>query len=118
MHNSKRATHSLLTFSAFHTADFESIAHIAENVEMREERIALEDHAKATLLSRNMLDRFAVDNDLARSQLQQPGQAVEGGTLATPTRTQQRHETATSDLQVEVIQGNSCTEAAGHASHL
>src|SRR5262249_56844336 len=104
MHHLQRAPDASLALVFAHTAQLQPVADVARGGQMWKERVVLKDHAKAAPLRWQVADRGAVEQYLARAQLQQPRQAVERGGLAAATGTQQRHEAPPGDLQGEVFE--------------
>nr|WP_206080160.1 hypothetical protein [Propioniciclava coleopterorum] len=87
---------------------------VALDGEVREQRVALEHHPEAALLTREGVDAPPVEQDLAVGERQQPRQAVERGGLAAPGRPEQGDELARPNGQVQAAQRRQAGEAASH----
>src|SRR5262249_51852790 len=61
---------------------------------MRIEPIALEHHGNSTSAWRHLVDGFAIDEDVTRSLLLEPGDDAKQGRLAAPGRAEQHQEFA------------------------
>ena len=70
---------------------------------MREERVVLEDGTDRTLVGLEMVDRAAVQPDLALRGLLEAGDQPQGGRLAATRRPQQGVEGALGNLQEDSI---------------
>ena len=68
------------------------------------ERVGLEHHGDVALRRMQVVDRAAVDADLARGDRLQPGDGVEQRGLAAARRADQHEEAALLDLEVDALQ--------------
>jgi hypothetical protein len=70
---------------------------------VREQRVVLEHHPDAALVRRDVVDRLAVQRDLAVGGGLEPGQHHQAGRLARPRGAQHRQELALADVKVQVL---------------
>ena len=84
--------------------------HVAAHGQMWIERIGLEHHGDAALGGRYMIDRRSTDLDPARRGLLESGNHAEQRGLATTRRTDEHHEFAVFDGEVDVFQDVDITE--------
>ena len=81
-------------------ADFEAVADIPGDVEMREEGIVLEHHANVAAPCRQRRDIARADEDSAALRLEIAGDEVEQRRFARPRRAEQGQELAGMDIEI------------------
>ena len=84
-------------------AHFERERDVLEDGEMREDRVALEDHPEVALLRREAGDGGAVDEDLAARGMEEAGHHHQRGRLPRAARSQEREERAGGDGHRHVL---------------
>jgi hypothetical protein len=72
---------------------------------MREERVVLEHHRDVALPGRKMGDVPDADEDRTRVDVLQAGEHAQARRLPAPGRTEQHHELAVLDVEVERVDG-------------
>ena len=77
------------------------------------ERVALEDHRDVAIFRRDVVDDAIADPERAVADLLETGDHPEAGRLAAPGRSDQDHELAVPDLEVEVVDGDNVTVFLG-----
>ena len=83
---------------------------LSRTLEMRVERVALEDHGDVTPLRRQVVDDALADPDDAVADVLEPGDHAERRRLAAPGRADEHHELAVGDVEIEPVDG-SCAVA-------
>ena len=73
---------------------------------MGEERIVLEHHADVAPLGRQLGDAMLAEVDLARIGELEASDGPEGRGLPAPGGTEQRHQLAVADIEVQVVDGD------------
>ena len=84
-------------------AALEAERDVALDVEVLEQRVALEHRVDVALERRHLLDRLAVEEDLALGRLLEARDHPQRRRLAAPRRPEQREELAALDREVEVV---------------
>ena len=77
---------------------------VLANTEVRIERVVLEDHRDVAVLGRQVVDAHAVDLDVPRAGLLEPGDAAERGGLAASRRAEEHEELAGRDVERERVE--------------
>src|SRR5204862_322491 len=86
-------------------AHLQAEADVLAHAHMREERIALEDHAEAALFRAQRIDALLVEPDAAPRRGQEAGEQVQRRGLAAAGRAEQCDELALPDRQRDVLDG-------------
>ena len=89
----------LLALRLRHAADLHAEGDVPGHRHVRIERVGLEHHGDVALGRMQVVDRAAVDADLARGDRLQPGDGVEQRGLAAAGRADQHQEAALLDLE-------------------
>ena len=103
---------------AAHPAHLEAEADILADIHVREERIALEDHAEVTLVHGHPGDGLTINEDLPARRRDEPRDAAQKRRLSAAGRPQERDELACCDRQVDALQGVHRPEASAQAPDL
>ena len=90
-------------------------AHVLADVQVREERVALEDGVRRPLVRRQLGHVVIVDQDLPGIRLLEPGHHAQRRRLAAAGRAEQREELAAGQFQVQVVDRDQLAEALRHA---
>ena len=122
----QHAAHALAALRARHPPHVEAERHVVEDRQMREERVALEDHPEAAALGWQGVEALVVEPDLAGARRQQPGEQVEGGGLAAARGAEEGDELAAAHLEREVVEdvlraevlAQAETQAADHPARI
>ena len=77
--------------------------HVLVDAQVRVEGVVLKDHGDVAIARLEVVDDLAVDHDVARIELLKAGQHAQGGRLAAARGSDQHHELAVGDAQVEVV---------------
>jgi hypothetical protein len=96
-------------------APAQAVSDVALDVEVRKQRVALEDGVERSLVSGCLGDVDAVDEDLPGGGLFEAGQHAQGRRLAAPGRTEQRVELAGCDVDVDAVHGDDLVEGLAQA---
>ena len=88
----------------------QAVGDVLLDVEVREERVALEDRVDRALVRRRLRDVDPVDEDLAVGRLLEPGQHAQRRGLAAARGPEQREELARLDLEVDAVDGGDAVE--------
>src|SRR5438132_894312 len=96
----QRALHRGVDLRSFETTHLQAKGDVARDVEMREQRIALEHHADIAPVWRNVSNGTAGELDLPVVGLGEAGNDAEQGGLAAAGWTQQRDQFAAPDGQI------------------
>ncbi len=83
---------------------------------VREQGVVLEDGVDVALVGRQVVDRPALDAQLARGHRDEPADEVEGRRLAAAGRSEQAEELARLDDHRHVVEGDRVTVAFGHVA--
>ena len=83
-------------------AHFEGEGQVVAHAHVRVEGVALEDHGDVPVAGVQAADLLLVDEDLALGDVLQPGEHVERRALATPRRSDERHELPIGNVEIEV----------------
>jgi hypothetical protein len=70
---------------------------------VREQRVVLEHHPDAALVRRDVVDRLAVERDLAMGRGLETGQHHQAGRLARPRGSEHGQKLSLADLKVQVL---------------
>ena len=84
------------------------------DVEVREQRVVLEDGVDVALVGRQPGHVLALELDEPRGRRLEPADHPEGGGLSAPGRAEQAEELAGLDLQVDVVHGHGLAVALDH----
>ena len=84
----------------------EAVGHVLADAHVRVERVALEDHRDVASSRRQVGDVDAVDPDLARGRLLEPGDGTQERRLAAPGRPDEDDELAVGDREADVVDGD------------
>ena len=98
---------------------------VLEDVEVREDGVALEHHGDAAAARRQIGRVAATDQHAPAVDLLEPGEAAQQRRLAAPRRPEQDDKVAVGDLEVDVVDGDHLPEGladgleanVGHLSH-
>ena len=104
-HELEVARHELGDLRLGHPAQAQPERHVVEHVEMREQRHALEHEVHGALVGRQPRDVPAVDEDAAVVREVEAGDHAQERRLAAPARSEQAHELALGDVEVERLHG-------------
>ena len=88
-----------------HVADEQPEADVLGHVEVREERVALEDHRHVPAAGAQLGDVASADQDPAGRRLLEPGDEAQQRRLPAARRPQDDEELAVAHLQVEALEG-------------
>ncbi len=88
---------------------------VALDVEVAEERVALEDHVDVALVGRHLLDGLALEQDASLGRDLEAGEHPQRRRLAAARRAEQREELAGGDRQVDRVDGGEVAEALADA---
>src|SRR3954451_5701688 len=91
------------------------VGHVVFDVEVWEERVALEDRVDRPLVRGRLCDIDTVDEDLSGGGLLEAGQHAQRGRLAASRGTEQREELARLDLDVDPVDGGDAVELLAQA---
>ena len=80
---------------------------------MGKQRVALEHHADVALFGRQRGDVLAVEQDGAGVRFDEAGDGAKGGGFAAAAGSEQRHQLAIGNLQVEIVDGRRTVVAFG-----
>jgi hypothetical protein len=94
--------HARVDLGATHAGDLEREGDVAVDVEVRIEGVALEDHRRAALLGRTIVDDRAVEEDLARGGALEARDEVQDRGFAAAARADEGDEGAGRDLEIDV----------------
>ena len=86
-------------------AQLEAVGDVVEDVVVRQQGVALEDHRGVALVGRELVDGLAAEVDLALVGALEAGDHAQDRGLAAAGGAQQRHELARGDLDVGVVDG-------------
>ena len=86
---------------------------VLPDVQVREQRVALEDRVDRPLVRLRPGDVLVADRDLAGRRLLEPGDHPQGGRLAAPGRAEQGEERARGDREIEVVDRHEGAEPLG-----
>ena len=103
--DARRVEHPLVDLGLGHLVQLEAERDVVVDGEVRVERVALEDHGDVPLARGEVVDHALGDPDLALADLLEAGEHAQRGRLAAPRRSDEDHELAVLDLQVEVLDG-------------
>src|SRR5690606_6510067 len=99
LHNVKSALHPLRDRARRHASHPQSEADVVEDVQVWEERVALEHHADVSLVRRRILHGFSVYENVAGRRLDETSQHLQRRGLATAGRSEEGHEFAVLDAE-------------------
>ena len=88
----------------------QAVGDVLVDVEMREERVALEDRVDRALVGRALRDVDPVEEDLAVGRLLEPAQHAQRGGLSAARRAEEREELTGLDLEVDAVDGGDAVE--------
>jgi hypothetical protein len=94
---------SALDLGPWHLADIEREGEVFGDRHVREQRVVLEHHADAPLVRRDVVDRLAVEVNLAVCRRLEAGQHHQGRGLARARGAEHGEEFARRDVEVEVL---------------
>ena len=103
LHHVERAGDPALALGLAHPAHLEREGEVLAHRHVREQGVALEHHADAALVWRDVVDVLAVQTDLAVGRGLEAGEHHQAGRLARPGRPEHRQELALADVQIEVL---------------
>ena len=86
-------------------AQHQAERHVLVDGHVRIERVVLENHGDVAIFRRNIVDRAAVDGDVAAGDFLQPGDHPQRGGLPAAGRSDEDDEFLIVDLEVGVIDG-------------
>src|SRR5207244_5267684 len=101
LHEIQRLAHALLAFLFFDISHLQTEGHVLASGHMREERVVLEHHADIPLERRQARHGLALEVDLTRRRREKTRDQAERGRLAAAGGTEQRHELAFADLEID-----------------
>ena len=96
--------HPLRELRLRHLGDAQAEGHVLEDIHVGEERVFLKYGVDLPFVGRNIVDAFAVKEDLAGGGLLKPADDTQCGGLTAATWTQQRQKFLVVDIEVDVIQ--------------
>ena len=96
--------HAAVDLVGGHLLQFQAEGDVVIDVQVREERIALEHRVEGTLVRRDAGDVPAVQQDLPFVRRQEARDQAERGGLAAARGAQQGHELAFADVEVDVVE--------------
>ncbi len=96
------------------TLDHQPVGDVVEDIEMRKERIVLEDRVDVAPVGRHAFGGFAEDFDMATCRLLETGDQPEAGGLAGAGRAEHGEEFAGRDFQVDAVHSANLAEMARH----
>ena len=105
LHQLERLAHAGADLVLRDLAPLEPERHVVRDVQVLEQRVALEDRVHVALVRRHRLDRLALEVDVPRAGQLEAGDHAQRGGLAAPRRAEQREELALPDLEVELLDG-------------
>ena len=105
-HRGQRLLDLLRDAGAGHPARLQGEGEIVEDCHVREQRIALEDHADVALLGRPPDNRLSAHEDLAACRLLEARHEHESRGLARAARPEQRDELSLADLERQAVDGD------------
>ena len=111
----ERLGHARADLVLGHLPALEPEGHVVGDVEVLEQRVALEDRVHVALVGRHGLHRLALEVDASLAGLLEAGHHAQRRGLAAARGAEQREELALLDLEVEVVHGHRVAEALGHA---
>ena len=88
--------------------------HVFVHGHVRVERVVLEHHGHVAVLRRHVVDHLAVDRDLARADLLEPGDHPQRRRFAAAGRAHQHHEFLVRDVEVDAAHRLGVVEALDH----
>ena len=88
-----------------HLAQLEAEREVVADGHVRVERVALEDHRDVAILGRDVVDDAVADPQRAAGDLLESGDHPQAGRLAAARWSDQDHELAVTDLEVEILHG-------------
>ena len=88
---------------------------VVEHLEVGEDRVALEHHGQVPLAWRQVGHVGVADPDPATVGILQAGQQAQQRRLAAAARTEQHHELAVLDVELDVVDGHGLVEHLAHA---
>ncbi len=77
--------------------------HVVAHAHVRIQGVALEDHRDVAILRRHVVDDAIADPERPVGDLLEPGDHPEAGCLAAARRSDEHHELAIGDLEVEIV---------------
>ena len=103
-------TNELVDLGLVHLLDAQTEGDVLVHGHGREEGVVLEHHADVALLNRDMGDVLILDDDGARSRLDEAGDGAQGGRLAAAGRAKEGEELAFLNMNVDVLEGRKVAE--------
>ena len=100
----ERLADAPIALGARDPADAEPERHVGPDVEVREQAVALEDHADVALVGRHAHDVRTADGDTAGVRLLETGGHAQGRGLPAPGRAEQAHQLARLEGEVERLE--------------
>ena len=96
----------------------EAVADVLGDVHVREQRVVLEDRVDVAPVGRDAGDRLALEEDLARRRLLEPGDHPERRRLAAARRPEEAVELAAGDLEGHLVDRDDVPEPLRHVEDL
>jgi hypothetical protein len=102
----------LLPLQLADTLDHQPVGDVVEHVQMREQRVVLEDGVDVAAIGRNAFGAFAENGDRARCRLLEAGDQTQAGGLAGTRRSKHGEELARHDVEIDHVDGAHIAEMA------
>ena len=99
-----------------HVGDFQPEFDVFIYVQMREQRIALEDRVDVSFVRRNVIDAFSIKKNVTRRGLRKTADDSQRGSLTTTGRAQESNELLVLNVQIQMIQYDDTVVFHGHAA--
>ena len=106
-----RVLDPLVDLGLGHLAELQPEGHVVVDRHVRVQRVALEDHRDVAILRGDVVHDAVADLEVAVADLFEAGDHPQAGRLAAARRTDEDHELAIADLEVEVLDGGEVAEA-------
>ena len=100
-HQGQHARDLLLDLACGQLADMQAKGYVFCNVQVREQRIALEHRIDLPLIRRHVVDALALEQDVARRRRLKPAQDAQRGRLAASRRAEQRDKLLIPDIEID-----------------
>ena len=115
LHQAKHLLHALVDLLLRDRRQGEAECDVVVDRHVREQRVVLEYHAKATLLRRQVVHPFAVEPDLAFARRDQSRDDRQSGRLPAAARSEKGDELAFADFKLQVVQNGLVAVPLGDA---
>src|SRR5262249_10108395 len=107
----ERLAHRTRTVVARHAAHAQAERDVLRDVQVGEQRVALEHHAEVAPIRRNRRDALAAYVDLPRIGTLETGDQTQCRRLAAARRAEKREDRPTGNLKIDVVDGDHRAEA-------